>query len=86
MLFAKNHSTLRRKMVQNQIEARGIHDPQILDVMRRVERHLFVKPQYRNVAYKDGPLPIGCGPNNLTTLYCRTDDRLARAHANVKSA
>ncbi|MDE0685130.1 MAG: protein-L-isoaspartate(D-aspartate) O-methyltransferase [Candidatus Poribacteria bacterium] len=60
MLFAKNHSTLRRKMVQNQIEARGIQDPQILDVMRRVERHLFVKPQYRNVAYKDGPLPIDC--------------------------
>lgn len=47
-------------MVQNQIEARGIHDPQILDVMRRVERHLFVKPQYHNVAYKDGPLPIDC--------------------------
>ena len=60
MLFAKNHSTLRRKMVQNQIEARGIHDPQILAVMRKVERHLFVKPQYRNVAYKDGPLPIDC--------------------------
>ena len=60
MLFPKNYSTLRRKMVQNQIEARGIHDPQILAVMRRVERHLFVEPQYRNVAYKDGPLPIGC--------------------------
>ena len=60
MLFAKNHSTLRRKMVQNQIEARGIHDPQILDVMRKVERHLFVKPQYRKVAYKDEPLPIDC--------------------------
>ncbi|MXZ00054.1 protein-L-isoaspartate O-methyltransferase, partial [Candidatus Poribacteria bacterium] len=25
MLFNKNHATLRRKMVQNQIEARGIH-------------------------------------------------------------
>ena len=60
MLFTKNHSTLRRKMVQNQIEARGIHDPQILAVMRKVERHLFVKPQYRNSAYKDGPLPIDC--------------------------
>ena len=60
MLFVKNHSTLRRKMVQNQIEARGIHDPQILAVMRKVARHLFVQPQYRNVAYKDGPLPIGC--------------------------
>ena len=60
MLFVKNHSKLRCKMVQNQIEARGIRDPQILAVMRKVERHLFVKPQYHNVAYKDGPLPIGC--------------------------
>ena len=60
MLFAKNHSTLRRKMVEDQIEARGIHDPQVLAVMRKVERHLFVEPQYRTVAYKDKPLPIDC--------------------------
>ena len=60
MLFAKNYTTLRRKMVQNQIEARGIHDPRVLAVMRKVERHLFVKPQYLNVAYQDGALPIDC--------------------------
>ena len=60
MQFAKKHSTLRSKMVTTQIEARGIQDPQILAVMRKVERHLFVQPQYRNVAYTDGPLPIAC--------------------------
>ncbi len=60
MLFAKNYTTLRRKMVQNQIEARGIHNPRVLAVMRKVERHLFVKPQYLNVAYQDGALPIDC--------------------------
>ena len=60
MLSAKNHSTLRRKMVQNQIEARGIQDPQVLAVMRKIKRHLFVQPQYRNMAYTDGPLPIAC--------------------------
>ena len=60
MLFAKNYTTLRRKMVQNQIEARGIHNPRVLAVMRRVERHLFVKPQYLNMAYQDGALPIDC--------------------------
>jgi protein-L-isoaspartate(D-aspartate) O-methyltransferase len=60
MLFAKNYMTLRRKMVQNQIEARGIHNPQVLAIMRKVERHLFVKPQYLNVAYQDGALPIDC--------------------------
>ena len=60
MLFAKNYTTLRRKMVRNQIEARGIHNPQVLAIMRKVERHLFVKPQYLNVAYQDGALPINC--------------------------
>ena len=47
-------------MVRNQIEARGIHNPRVLTVMRKVERHLFVKPQYLNVAYQDGALPIDC--------------------------
>ena len=60
MLFAKNYMALRRKMVRNQIEARGIHNPQVLAIMRKVERHLFVKPQYLNVAYQDGALPIDC--------------------------
>ena len=45
-------------MVQNQIQARGIHTPQVLAAMQKVERHLFVKPQHLNWAYKDGPLPI----------------------------
>ena len=58
MLFYKNHSTLRRKMVQNQIEARGIHSPHVLAAMRKVERHLFVKRQHLDLAYKDGALPI----------------------------
>ena len=60
MLFTRNHSILREKMVQNQIAARGIRNPRVLAVMRKVERHLFVKPQYLSVAYKDGALPIDC--------------------------
>lgn len=60
MLFAKNYATQRRKMVQNQIKARGINTPEVLAVMRKVERHLFVKPEYLNVAYQDGALPIDC--------------------------
>lgn len=58
MLFAKNYATQRRKMVQNQIKARGINTPEVLAVMRKVERHLFVKPEHLNVAYQDGALPI----------------------------
>ncbi len=60
MLLAKNYETQRKKMVRDQIEARGIRNPRILAVMRKVERHLFVKPEYLNMAYRDGPLPINC--------------------------
>ena len=60
MLFAKNYAMQREKMVRDQIEARGIRNPRILAVMGKVERHLFVKPEYLNMAYRDGPLPINC--------------------------
>jgi protein-L-isoaspartate(D-aspartate) O-methyltransferase len=49
----------RRQMVEEQIEARGIADPRVLDAMRRVPRHEFVPPEYRAAAYADRPLPIG---------------------------
>ena len=48
-------------MVTQQIEARGITDPQVLKAMRKVERHLFVPTQYASSAYGDHPLPIGWG-------------------------
>lgn len=52
---------LRESMVQHQIAARHIRDTRVLDVMRRVPRHWFVLPEYQDMAYDDGPLPIGCG-------------------------
>lgn len=51
----------RLAMVANQIAARGIHDPRVLDAMRRVPRHLFVDPGDEARAYDDTPLPIGLG-------------------------
>ena len=49
----------RRKMVEEQIQARGISDPRVLAAMAKVPRHHFVRPQYLNKAYADHPLPIG---------------------------
>ncbi len=51
----------RRRMVREQIAARGVRDPRVLEAMRRVPRHLFVPEEYREWAYGDGPLPIGVG-------------------------
>ncbi|MGD0535117.1 MAG: protein-L-isoaspartate(D-aspartate) O-methyltransferase [Methanoregula sp.] len=51
----------RRRMVDQQIEARGIRDPFVLAAMRDVPRHLFVPQPYDRDAYADAPLPIGNG-------------------------
>ena len=51
----------RKRMVEEQISARGIHDPRVLVVMGSVLRHCFVPPDDLPWAYADGPLPIGHG-------------------------
>ena len=60
-LQEEDYSRLRQQMVQEQLVARGIKDSSLLDVMGRVQRHLFVPPQIRHMAYDDNPLPIGAG-------------------------
>ncbi len=49
------------QMILEQIEARGMHDPAVLEAMRQVPREKFVPPELREEAYDDCPLLIGCG-------------------------
>lgn len=49
---------LRETMVAEQIEARGVDDPAVLQAMRQVPREVFVAERYRDLAYNDAPLPI----------------------------
>ena len=51
----------RRAMVANQIEARGVKTPAVLEAMRAVPRHEFVSVSQQGQAYSDKPLPIGQG-------------------------
>lgn len=46
-------------MVEDQIQKRGVRDRSVLSAMARVEREKFVPEQFRDMAYSDGPLPIG---------------------------
>jgi protein-L-isoaspartate(D-aspartate) O-methyltransferase len=55
------YESQRQKMVEIQIRKRGITNPEVLDAMRKVPRHLFVPKDYENDAYNDYPLPIGYG-------------------------
>ena len=65
--FGKNRSSStnyekeQESMVESQLARRGIKDKRVLDAMRQVPRHLFVPKDMRNLAYCDGPLPIGQG-------------------------
>jgi protein-L-isoaspartate(D-aspartate) O-methyltransferase len=49
----------RLRMVNEQLKARDIRDPRVLDAMLRVPRHLFVPEPVRASSYRDSPLPIG---------------------------
>ncbi len=51
----------REKMVEEQIIARGVKDKKVIEVMKKVPRHLFVPEEYREFSYEDEPLPIGEG-------------------------
>ena len=50
-----------RRMVEDQIEARGVSDRRVLQAMREVPRQEFVPEGVRREAFEDHPLPIGCG-------------------------
>ena len=48
-------------MVEYQLRGRGITDPKVLSAFLNVPRELFVPLEYQDLAYADGPLPIGFG-------------------------
>lgn len=48
-------------MVEEQLVARGVSHPDVLEAMRVVPRHLFVQEALSAQAYADNPAPIGCG-------------------------
>jgi protein-L-isoaspartate(D-aspartate) O-methyltransferase len=56
-----NFERQREMMVDRQIKARGVNDPEVLKAMLKVERHRFVPEEYINQAYEDHPLPVGEG-------------------------
>ena len=50
----------RDRLIQR-LQAEGIADPRVLEVMRTVPRHLFVDEAIAGRAYEDNALPIGNG-------------------------
>ena len=51
----------RLRMVSDQIAARGVRNPAVLEAMRRVPREAFLPDEFAEFAYRDTPLPIEAG-------------------------
>ncbi len=58
MSLMAERTDLNEWMIQQQIVARGISDPRVLDAFRSVPREIFVPPHFRDEAYEDNPLPL----------------------------
>lgn len=55
----RDFTIARRRMVAEQVVARGITDSRVIDAMLKVLRHKFVEEALEGKAYQDAPLPIG---------------------------
>jgi protein-L-isoaspartate(D-aspartate) O-methyltransferase len=55
----RDFSIARRRMVDEQVIARGVQDRRVIDAMLKVPRHKFVEEALEAKAYQDAPLPIG---------------------------
>lgn len=73
------------RMVESQIESRGVTDPAVLAAMRKTPRWKFVPEDHKNRAFEDNPLPIGYGQTisqpyivayMTEALLLKSDDRV----------
>ncbi len=59
--MAIDYSQARRRMVEQQLQSRGITDDRVLRAFLEVPRHRFVESALEAQAYSDRALPIGHG-------------------------
>lgn len=48
-------------MIREHLLGRGVHDPAVLEAMRKIPREAFVDEGMQELAYEDHPLPIAGG-------------------------
>lgn len=57
----KEYAIVVKRMISEQILARGISDARVIETMTSVPRHIFVDDALKSQAYTDAPLNIGEG-------------------------
>lgn len=56
-----NFAAARRQMVDQQVRAWDVLDPQVISAMEQLPREQFTPDAYRNLAYSDSHIPIAHG-------------------------
>lgn len=74
----------RERMVREQIEQRGVRNPDVLRVMRQTPRHLFIPERLRSQAYEDHPVPIGYGQTISQPYIVALMTELLEPHKDAK--
>jgi protein-L-isoaspartate(D-aspartate) O-methyltransferase len=54
------HKGMRKKLADG-LKVKGIRNPDVLEAIRKVPRHLFMESSFIHFAYKDQAFPIGAG-------------------------
>jgi len=64
--YMMNSDFARQKMIDQQVRAWDVFDPDVLDVLSKVPREQFVPFGYESLAFADTRIPIGHGQSMLT--------------------
>lgn len=75
----------RWRMVEDQLRARDIVDPSVLQAMGQVPRERFVPDSAKRSAYEDHPLPIGLGQTISQPYIVALMTQLARPTRNDRA-
>ena len=80
-----NIEQARFNMVEQQIRPWEVLDPEVLDLLFKVKRELFVPPEHRDIAFADLEIPLGHGESMMQPkLEARLLQELAvRPHESV---
>lgn len=54
------HQGMRKRLADG-LKVKGIRNPEILEAIKKIPRHLFMESTFINFAYKDQAFPIGSG-------------------------
>jgi protein-L-isoaspartate(D-aspartate) O-methyltransferase len=72
------------RMIRDQIVARGVRDPRVLEAFRSVPREIFVPSNLLGSAYDDMPLPLGRGQTISQPYIVACMSEMLRLRGNEK--